>query len=1071
MCTQVITSTDIGSGLEIVGNKLVSNANKQFSNQSAFPATGEAGIFYVDKSTGKLYYWDGTAYQDVTSDCCPETVTSLSITGTKLTYVDEAGVSNEVELKSAIESLQVNTLLQNTVVGHKIGDYTNEAGVKVDINETITTLDAVFNEADYKLSITYVDENGATTSKVLDLSILAPLLITSVVATNETGFHKDDGTITITASGGKLPLQYSIDGGVTFFSSNVFSNLVAGTYQIVVKNASGDTKTSTVIVTQPDDLVVTATSTNETSFDANNGTITAASTGGVAPIQYSIDGVNYQSSPNFTGVVAGVYTVYGKDSVGDIHTTTVTIIQPADLTLTLISSTNETSFNADNGTITVLASGGVGAYSYSIDGGVTWQSSGTFNNLVAGTYSVIVKDQATPTNDTATVSNIVITQPDDLLISLVSQTNETAFDKNDGSIVVSSTGGIAPVTYSIDGGITWQSSPIFNNLPAGTYSVIAKDSVNDTATVANIVITQPDDLVAVLVSTTNETAFDKNDGTITVTQTGGVAPFTYSIDGVNFQSSPVFTGLPAGSYTVTVKDSTGDTSTVGTAITQPADLSLSVASFTNETAFDKNDGTITVTASGGVGPFQYSIDNGVTWQSSNVFTGLQAGSYTILVKDSTNDTATTSVTLTQPADLGINLVSKTDETVAGANNGSITVAGVNGVPGYTYSIDGVNYQASGTFTNLPAGAYTVTVKDSSGDTASLNTTVNAGAVATVPIILNLTDLGFWRGCNGTNNGWFTDLKFEAAYTDSNGNPATAFLTDGPGVDSPQTIYAKSGTNVALVSTISDTDPNPTYCCKVYQTYVEEGGSDLGTGNLTQTTTPLGAGNATASYSFTASATRTFTAYARQTSDDANCGGGGTALSVTATKTDETASGANDGTITATGAGGTAPYEYSIDGVNFQSSNVFSNLAPNTYTVTVRDSTSATATTSVTIAAGSGGAIPTAPADYCSGGLQVTAGSANTGCTDLTNSGSYSECLYIGSCGGTGLSAGEQHGYDVLFNASAQITITNPSAYKVYLYVNDVYVSVTNYAANQIAVVNGPGSVVAGDKVKLLVVEG
>jgi hypothetical protein len=126
---------------------------------------------------------------------------------------------------------------------------------------------------------------------------------------------------------------------------------------------------------------------------------------------------------------------------------------------------------------------------------------------------------------------------------------------------------------------------------------------------------------------------------------------------------------------------------------------------------------------------------------------------------------------------------------------------------------------------------------------------------------------------------------------------------------------------------------------------------------------------------------------------------------------------------------------------------------------------------VTVAAGGGGVIPSAPADYCSGGLQVTADTSNAQCTDLTNTGSYSECLYIGTCGGTGLLAGEQHGYDVLFNQSAQITITNPVAYKVYLYLNDVFVSQTSYSANQQAVISGPASVVTGDKVKLLVVEG
>ena len=866
---------------------------------------------------------------------------SASITSAANLQLNVNGITSaNLDLTPAIKDAETDTVIQNTVSGHKIADYTNEAGVVKDINETVTVFNAFFDDLSYLFTLTYVDENGATTTKELNLKVLAPLIIKSTVVTNETGFHKDDGTITITADGGREPFEYSKDGGVTWQSSNVFTNVVAGTYTIVVRNANGDSKSVVATVTQPADLVVSATSTNETSFDANNGTITAASTGGVAPIKYSIDGVNYQSSPSFTGLVAGNYTVYAKDAVDDIHTASVTITQPADLTLTLTSQTNETAFDQNNGTIIVTAAGGVGSYQYSKDGGTTWQASNIFTNLVAGTYSIMVKDQATPTIDTATVSGIVITQPDDL--------------------------------------------------------------------------------VAVLVSTANETAFDANNGIVVLSQTGGVGPFTYSKDGVNFQSSATFTGLTAGSYTFTVKDSTGDTSTVSTTITEPADLTVGSASVTNETAFDKNDGTITLTASGGVGPYQYSIDGGVTFQSSPTFTGLQAGSYTCIIKDSSNDTATTSVTLTQPADLGINLNSKTDESVAGNNDGTINVSGVNGVPGYTYSIDGVNYQASGVFTNLAPNNYTVYVKDSSGDTASTIVSIAAGVPATVPIVLNLTDLAFWRGCNGTNNGWYADLKFEASYTNAGGSLVTALLTDGPGIDSPQTIYAKIGTNVSLVATISDTDPIPTYCCKTYQVYVEEGGADLATGNLVQSSTPLAAGSATASYSFTASATRTFTAYARQTSDDANCGGE---------------------TTTTTTSGET------------------------TTTTTSGETTTTTTSGSVVI--------PTAPSyGVPCDGVQIFNDAANTSLVvDTFNPGAggeaWSECINNGYT----LQIGEQIGFVGSFDINASVQIAPNASCNIFYYVNNTNIVTQNrYSVTGTQTIPGYSGLAIGDVVKILVVQ-
>lgn len=941
---------------------------------------------------------------------------SASITSAANLQLNVNGItSSNLDLTPAIKDAETDTVVQNTVIGHKIADYTNEAGVVKDINETITTFNAGFDDITYLFTLTYVDENGATTSKVLDLKVLAPLIIKSTVVTNETGFHKDDGTITITADGGRTPFEYSKDGGVTWQSSNVFTNVVAGTYTIVVKNANGDSKSVIATVTQPDDLVVTATSTNETSFDANNGTITTASTGGVAPITYSIDGVNYQSSPLFSNLVAGVYTVYGKDGVGDVHTTSVTITQPADLTLVLTSATNETAFDANNGSIIVTAAGGVGTYSYSIDGGVTWQASNIFSNVQAGTYSIIVRDQATPTIDTATVSGIVITQPDDL--------------------------------------------------------------------------------VAVLVSTTNETAFDKNDGVVVLSQTGGVGPFTYSKDGgVTFQSSATFTGLTAGSYTFVVKDSTGDTSSVTSTITQPADLSVSLSSQTNASIFGATDGVITVTAAGGVAPLEYSKDGGATWQSSPTFSGLGAGNYNIIVRDSSGDTATVAATITQPTDVVLNF-SKTNESVAGNNDGTITLSGSGGSGVYQYSIDGgVTWQSSGSFTNLAPGNYNVVVKDGNGDTASNVITISAGVPATVAITISRSASSFGTLCSTAVNGidgWGVGSEGVIQYTDGSNVSQTATL---PSLGSPDsiTVYAKIGTSVTILSKAIDLAGNGNVYCspetKTYQAYVNNG-ADLAVASIVQVPADGGATTAVASYGFTATVAASFVTYIRDITSavvtttttagiittTTTSGGGGTALSVTAVGTDETASGANDGTITATGAGGTAPYEYSIDGVNFQSSNVFSNLAPNTYTVTVRDSTSATATTSVTIAAGSGGVtIPPAPSyGVPCDGVQIFNDAANTSLVvDTFNPGAggttqWSECINNGYT----LQIGEQIGFVGSFDNNASMQISVSSSCNIFYYVNNTNIATSNkYAVSGLQTITGYAALGIGDVVKILVVQ-
>jgi hypothetical protein len=190
--------------------------------------------------------------------------------------------------------------------------------------------------------------------------------------------------------------------------------------------------------------------------------------------------------------------------------------------------------------------GGYGTYEYSIDGGITWSSSGTFTNLQPATYDVRIRDAANPACIIILNPQLVITQPAQLA-GAVSSTNVTCSGANDGTITVTSpAGGYGTFEYSIDGGIRWQSSGTFSNLQPATYDVRIRDAAHTGCIITlnpQLVITQPAQLAGV-VANTDVTCFGASDGTITITSpTGGYGTSEYSINGGSAWQAPNLAGL------------------------------------------------------------------------------------------------------------------------------------------------------------------------------------------------------------------------------------------------------------------------------------------------------------------------------------------------------------------------------------------------------------------------------------------------------------------------------------------------------------------------------------------------
>ncbi len=305
----------------------------------------------------------------------------------------------------------------------------------------------------------------------------------------------------------------------------------------------------------------------------------------------------------------------------------VTAVDCSTKNITVTATTSMTSSPASSdGSINASATGSSG-FTYSIAGG-TFQSSGTFSGLTAGSYLITAKD-ADNCTATSTVNLTAAACPVILVTATVTAASSSS--ATNGSIVAMATGSTG-LTFSLNGG-TFQSSGNFPNLAVGNYTVTAKNSNGCTGSGLFTVSAASCPTISVTATSTMTSGPSATDGSISATGSGGLAPYTYTINGTTFQSSGVFSGLAVGNYTVIAKDANGCTgSSAAISVTSAPCPTITIS--TAVVGSDKcsnNTGKITVTASGSTG-LTYSL-NGGPFQSSNVFSNLTTGSFTVTVRN------------------------------------------------------------------------------------------------------------------------------------------------------------------------------------------------------------------------------------------------------------------------------------------------------------------------------------------------------------------------------------------------------------------------------------------------------
>lgn len=594
----------------------------------------------------------------------------------------------------------------------------------------------------------------------------------TATATNS-GCFAPTGTITVTVPPGNAtpPYTFILDGGLPVFGNSPFTltNVPAGNHTVLVADATLTCSSPiNVTVIKNNDLLANNSTTATACATVATGTITLTPTNGTGPYQFKLDGFPFASGPvpyTFNNVSGGAHLVTVMDATG-CQTNEMTINVPTGPGVNgNTSSTLSSCAAVANATITATATAGVAPFTWQLDGGApqTGASPHVFNNIMAGAHTVIIID-----NVGCTRSFNVNVAAGPGVDGNTSSTPASCQGINNGTITVSATAGVAPFTFSLDGG-PFQSgtSPYtFTNVSGGSHFITIRDNVGCTK-VLNPLVNSGAGPVANGTFTATSCNGASN-GTMTITVSGGTAPYTFSLDGQPYVAgtSPyTFTNLSANSHTVIVKDLPGCTSN-SVIVNIPAGPSLTTTyTKTNVLCFGNNNGSITINQpSLGVPPFQYSIDN-VVWQSSNVFNGLAASTYTIYYRSANGCMGSQQVVITQPQILNISNLQTINVVCNGQSNGTFIINPTGGTLPYSYSIDGgLTFQSNNTF-YVPAGYYDLQVKDANNCSATTRLQMLE------PSVLTATSSNTNATCDGGNNG-------RIVVTANGGNSGYRYSIDG-----------------------------------------------------------------------------------------------------------------------------------------------------------------------------------------------------------------------------------------------------------------------------------------------------
>lgn len=654
--------------------------------------------------------------------------------------------------------------------------------------------------------------------------------------------------------------------------------------------------------------------------------------------------INTQTT-SLTGLTAGAYEVTIYDDNDCQMFQGATISEPEELVVTY-SSQDITCNGFNNGEIDIIAVGGTGSYSYTLNG-----TAATANNtgLAPGTYNVVVSDAVSCSKS----FSVTITEPTTLVqTAVVSDVN--CRGGSDGAIDASIGGGTLPYAFSWNT-VPVQTSEDLTGLTVGTYTLTVTDGKNCVST-SPYVVGEPLTSVAVSATGTDVSCFGGNDGAVDVTTTGGTPGYTYQwtsdLGGVLPYVTEDINTIPTGNYTVIATDANGCTATVAQMVAQPNAPLNSTPVLTDILCFGDATGVIDPVISGGTQVYNYNWSNGST---AAVATGLVAGDYTLTVTDANGCVDSYSYTLTEPLAALSLVLTGTDILCFGDNTGSVEAEVEGGTEDYTFAWS--NGETTEDIENLLAGNYSVLVTDANGCTITDNVTLIEPAA---PLALSTTVVDV--DCYGNNTGSIdlTIVGGSAPYThlwSNSGSVVLAEVTEDITSQYADTYTVLVTDDHGCTETITTTIDQPMAPLEITGVIDDVNCNGLNDGAIDITVT---GGTLNYLYNWSNGATSedltTIVAgnYDVTVTDNNGCVENASflvkeplaPLSISLVNTDVLCNGGTNGAIESTVQGGTAPYDYAWS--NGGSEDDIIGIPAGPYTLTVTDYQGCVAFTGTTI---------------------------------------------------------------------------------------------------------------------------
>ena len=666
-------------------------------------ATGSATVAGSGGSPPYTYEWDNgeTDATAVSLSAGPRDVTITDFNGCSVT-------ANQMIAEPPPLTASVNLDSDVQCHGEINGRATVSPGGGVppyiflwDSGETTATAFALA-EGPHTMSVT--DANGCLATA--DVVVSQPdELLSSISSTPALCNGEASGAISVMPIGGTSGYTYLWDNGATDGS---LIDVGSGIYNVTVTDANGCVEFNSGTVLQPPALSASLTSLPVSCFAGSDGSTEITASGGTAPydIQWG-PSAGGQTTVMATGLVAGTYDVEVTDSNGCSITEFIDVTEPAEAVSLTVDFTEPNCFSGLDGTATVTATGGTGAYTFQWGASAGNQQSQTAVDIPAGTHLVSVTDA----NGCLETSSVVVSEPTELQVS-ISSVPESCIG-SDGSAIVVPSGGSGNYTYLWSSGHTSENAI---GLVEGDYTVNVTDENACSATAA-ISVEGPTP-IEITISSLEVSCFAGTDGEATAIATGGQGGFVYEWSDPASQQNSTAQNLTAGTYIVTATDSGGCTETAEILISEPDVLTSSIT-VVPVSCNGNFDGEASVTVSGGVDPYSYA------WSNSNssdapLGTGLPADTYLITITDSNGCTVTNTFEITEPEELTITSLTMEEVNCSGGSDGSAQVQVEGGTQPYTYSWNDSASQISPTAVNLDSGFYTVSIVDANGCQVSDN---------------------------------------------------------------------------------------------------------------------------------------------------------------------------------------------------------------------------------------------------------------------------------------------------------------------------------------------------------------